>query len=560
MPLSGSSRNLVTRARNLERIRQISEVAVRHGFGYFFERHNLWQTLRLRRRRPEPPSAQRGKHLRQMLEELGPTFIKFGQLLSTRPDIVPPDVLDELVKLQDKVPGFPYEVARSVIEEDLGLTLERLFVSFDPLPLGSASIGQVHRAVLPGGEAVVVKVQRPGAANQIARDIDLLYQIAELIRDHLGGRVFVDPIQVVDEFSRSIRRELDYVMEGRNAERFALNFRDDDQVRIPRVYWRYSTGRVLTMEYLYGTTLNELDFPAMALDQRRHLAETLTACWFKQMLEDGFFHADPHPANIVYQPSGTIGLLDFGIVGSLTDDDLEQGTGLFTAVLGRDVKAVKRRLRKLGVVWDASKDAQVDRTLEDVFNRYFGVSLGQMDPGQVLHDLLDLVYNLHIQLPTRFLLLDKSLLTIEGVVSQVFPDFNVWETARPYARRVIRRRFSPQTIADQLHASASDYRGMLEDYPQQIHQIFEKMRRGEFEIRFVHVGLESFGHKLDILTNRIVVTLVTVSMGVTSALIAVFVQNGPTVFGLSVWGIPGLLATLFFGIWLMWAILRSGRL
>lgn len=407
---------------------------------------------------------------------------------------------------------------------------------------------------------MVVKVQRPGAPNQIARDVDLLYQIAELIRDHLGGRVFVDPIQVVDEFSRSIRRELDYVMEGRNAERFALNFRGDDQVHIPRVHWRYCTSRVLTMSYLAGTTLNEIDFPAMPLEQRRRLAESLTHCWFKQILEDGFFHGDPHPANIVYQPSGAIGLLDFGIVGSLSEEDLEQGTGLFTEVLGRDVTGVKRRLRKLGVVWDTSKDAQVDRALEEVFARYFGMSLGQMDPGQVLHDLLDLVYNLHIQLPTRFLLLDKSLLIIEGVVSQVFPDFNVWETARPYARRLIRHRFSPQTISTRFLASADEYRGIFEEYPQQVHQILDKMRRGEFEIRFVHTGLESFGHKLDILTNRVAVTLIAVSMGVTSAIIAVFVQSGPTVFGLSVWGIPGLLATFFFGVWLMWAIFRSGRL
>ena len=282
--------------------------------------------------------------------------------------------------------------------------------------------------------------------------------------------MFVDPIQVVDEFSRSIRRELDYVMEGRNAERFALNFRGDDQVHIPKVHWRYCTGRVLTMEYLDGTTLNELDFSTMALDERRGLAEALTHCWFKQMLEDGFFHADPHPANIVYQTSGAIGLLDFGIVGSLTDDDLEQGTGLFTEVLDRDVTGVKRRLRKLGVVWDPSKDTQVDRALEEIFGRYFGMSLGQIDPGQVLHDLLDLVYNLHIQLPTRFLLLDKSLLTIEGVVSQVFPDFNVFETARPYARRLLRRRFSPQTISARFLASADEYRGMFEEYPQQIHR------------------------------------------------------------------------------------------
>lgn len=552
--------SLVSRARNLERIRQISEIAVRHGFGYFFERHNLWQILHLKRRPAEQLPAQRARHIREMLEELGPTFVKFGQLLSTRPDIVPPDVIEELVKLQDQVAGFPYDIVRRVVEEDLGLTLERLFVGFDTVPIGAASIGQVHRAVLPGGHHVIVKVQRPTAAHQIDRDIDLLYQIAELMRDHLGSRLFVDPMKVVEEFAQSIRRELDYTLEGRNIERFADHFRESAEVIIPRVYWRYSTRRVLTLEYIEGETLNELEVEALSLAERRTLADTLARCWFKQIFEDGFFHGDPHPANILYVGPRRIGLLDFGIVGLLTADDLEQGTRLFLAVLDQDIATVKRRLRRLGVEWEAARDAQVGRALEEAFSRYYGISLADLDPAAFLREILDLIYSLHLEFPTRFLILDKALLTLEGVVSAVYPEFNVFDSARPYARRLVGRRYLPQSVAERVTRSLAAYRDVFQDYPFQVHRLLEEAKDGEFAVRFVHTGLEDFAHKLDVLTNRVAVTLIAVSMGVSSAFIAIFVDAGPQLFGLSVWGIPGLFAAAFFGVWLMWAIFRSGRL
>jgi len=551
---------LLTRARNLERIRQISEVAVRHGFGYFFERHNLWQALRLRRRDAEPAPRQRARHIREMFEELGPTFVKFGQLLSTRPDVVPPDMIEELVKLQDQVAGFAFETAREVIEEDLGLTLERLFVGFDPVPIAAASIGQVHRAVLPGGRPVVVKVQRPDAAAQIHRDIDLLYQVAELMHDRFQGRIFVDPVQVVDEFSHSIRRELDYLLEGRNAERFRADFADDDAVTIPKVYWRYSTRRVLTLEHLEGISLNEIRPETLDLVERRQLVDTLADCWFKQILVHGFFHGDPHPANILYRGSGRIALLDFGITGLLTPDDLEQGTRLFLGVLDQDFRAIKRTLRHLGVEWGADKDRQLSQTLEDAFARYYGTRLGEVDPAAFLHEVFDIVYTLHLELPTRFLMLDKALLTIEGVVTQIYPDFNVFDAARPYARSLVQRRFAPRRLADRVQQSVAGYRDLLEDYPVQLHAIFDKVRRGEIEIQFRHRGLEDLTHRLDVITNRAVVALVAVSMGVSSAFIAVLIQEGPQVFGLSLWGLPGLVAAFFFGIWLMYGIFRSGRL
>ncbi|MBU2602136.1 MAG: phosphotransferase [Actinobacteria bacterium] len=553
-------KGLVGRARNLDRLRQISEVAVRHGFGYLFERHNLWTVLALRKREVPPAPPQLGRHVREFLEELGPTFVKFGQLLSTRPDLIPHEVLEQLVRLQDQVPPFPFDTVRAVVEEELGLTLERAFVSFDRVPIAAASIGQVHRAELPGGAQVVVKVQRPDAARQIRRDIELLEQTALLMKEHMGERLFADPVAVVQEFARSISAELDYTLEARNADRFASHFSGSQSVSIPRVYWTHSRRRVLALEYTHGTTLNLLDLEEMGYAERSVLAETIADAWFKQILEDGFFHADPHPANIMYLEHGRIALLDFGMAGALSREDLEQGTLLFLDVMGRDLEGVKRRLARLGVRWPREKDHEVTAALELGFARYFGLKLADLDAGALIHEVFDLIYHLHLNLPSRFLLLEKSLLTLEGVATTVYPDLNVFQMARPYARRLLVRRYRPDVALAGAGRSFEAYARVLRDYPFQLHDLLEEMRDGELEIKFVHMGLDDFGHKLDVLTNRVVIGLITATLGLASSMVAVFVTDGPHVLGLSVWGIPGFFGSFVFGVWLMWAIVRSGRM
>ncbi len=550
----------ISRVRNLDRVRQISEVAIRHGFGFLFERYNLWHVLRRKRVVMPPAPAHIGRHLREMLEELGPTFVKFGQLLSTRPDLLPPEIIAELVHLQDDVPPFPYALARAVVEEDLGLTLERLFESFEREPIAAASIGQVHRAVLPGGRRVVVKVQRPDAVRQVESDIELLRQLAGSLRDHLGDRLFIDPVNLVKEFAQAISQELDYGVEARNAERFARNFAGSREVVIPRAFDHYCSRRVLTLEYLEGHTLNSLDLEGLSLSQRRSLAETIAGAWFKQILEDGFFHGDPHPANILYMAPDRIGLLDFGTSGSLSDEDLEEGVSLFLDILDQDVPGVKRRLRGLGVRWSHEKDEETTEALEQVFSRYYDATFADLDPGALIEQVLGIIYKLHLELPTRFLVLDKSLLTVQAVVSQIYPDFNVFEAARPYARKLLRDRFLPQKIAGKAGRSVAKYQRVMREYPFQIHDILEELRDGQMEIGFNPIGLDDFSHKLDILTNRIVVAVVATALLLSSALLAAFISVGPRFFGVSLWGAPGFLIATSFGLWLLWAIFRSGRL
>jgi ubiquinone biosynthesis protein len=555
---SGRHPGMLTRIRNFERMREISEIAVKHGFGYFFERHPLLALRPRWRRRGHAITPHRGRHIREMFDELGPTFVKFGQLLSTRPDIIPPDILQELVKLQDQVSPFPFELVKQVVEEDLGLRLDRAFEEFDPDPIAAASIGQVHAAVLPGGQAVVVKVQRPTAARQIRKDVELLMQFAELME----GRVNIgfSPTAVVEEFSRGITRELDYVLEGRNAGRFRLNFAETDAVRIPKVFWRYSSTRMLTLERLEGSTLNALHFSQMSLQDRRALAESVAECWFKQILQDGFFHADPHPANIVYMGSGVIGLVDFGTAAVLRSDDLTEGTRLFLHVMDSDILGIKRSLRRLGVKWSPSADELVTETIEDAFARYFGSTLGSIDATSVMHHVIEIVYALHLQLPSRFLLLDKAMLELQGLETQIYPDLNIFELGRKYTGDVQRRRYEPQVVASRAVRTSAQYLEVVRDFPHQVHGLMEQLKSGELEVRYVHKGLEVLTHRLDVITNRLVVALVSIALGVTSTAIAILIQGGPHVGGLSVWGLPGFVGSLFFGAWLIYGIVRSGRL
>src|SRR4051812_4931786 len=326
---------------------------VRHGFGYFLEAHKLTDLLPGRSSEArlaavyEDGSSARGQHLRELLDELGPTFVKFGQLLSTRPDIVPPDIIAELRGLQDDVRPFPLEQAERVIEEDLGNSIERLFLEFEREPVAAASIGQVHRAVLPNGKRVAVKVQRPGAPRQIEADLNLLYQAAKLVKERVRALDFIDARSVIDEFARSIRQELDYRLEGRNAQTIHRNFAGNSKVHVPKVYWSYTRARVLTLEWLDGTQLADVDLLPLTLDERREIAYRVTETWMEMIFRHGFFHGDPHPANILVLSPERIGLVDFGLTGKLTDDDHSKLTRLFIDAAAENIQALPRRVAGL---------------------------------------------------------------------------------------------------------------------------------------------------------------------------------------------------------------------
>jgi ubiquinone biosynthesis protein len=549
--------------RTLSRLSEIAQVMVRHGFGYFFEAHKLTDLIPGRRLADVDamtPSA-RGQHLREVLEELGPTFVKFGQLLSTRPDIVPPDLIAELRPLQDDVRPFPFEQAERVIEEELGNSLERLFLDFDPMPVAAASIGQVHRATLPNGRRVAVKVQRPDAVRQIEADLVLLYQAAKLVRERVRALDFVDARALVDEFARQIRQELDYRLEGRNAQTFHRNFAGDPDAQGRKGYGKDTRARMLTLEWLDGTQLADVDTLGLTLEERRELAYLAAETWMTMIFRHGFFHADPHPANIlVLEEVGSIGLVDFGSAGKLSDDDMTKLTRLFIDAAAENVDMLPKRLSDLGVRYPREREEEFLAELREIYYHYYGASLAEIDPIQVIREAFQLIYSMNLHLPTRYLLLDRAIATLGSVGVELYPDFNVFEVARPYARGLMIDRFTPERIAKRARRDAFQYAHILREAPHQIHEILEELRDGQIEVGFVHKGLEDFLEQLQRVFNRLVIALVVTGGLIGSSLIGIFAKAGPHFLGVNVISIIGFALSAVLGVWLLYGVVRSGRL
>lgn len=546
------------RRRTLSRLRQIAQVATKHGFGYVFTRHGADEA-------GDPagdtPSARatRGQRLREMLEELGPTFVKFGQLLSTRPDVVPPDIISELRKLQDEARPEPFEAIRGVVEEELGLTLEQAFESFDEEPIGSASVGQVHVARLPGGLEVVVKVQRPGASDTLNADIDLLYRLARMSKDRVKRLSFIDLEGLVDEFAKTVRQELDYRNEARNDEAVRRNFAGNAHVRVPRVHWRQTTGRVLTQDRLNGPTLAHVDLSEMTADERRTLAARIAETWMQMIFADGMFHADPHPANIIVLGPDEIGLIDFGMVGLLSQADRESAIRLFTDIMQQKVDRLPRDLRALGIRYPKELEDEFSHRLQDMMGQYMGVSMDELDVRQVLHDLFGVIYELEITLPSRWILLDKALATLAGVALEISPQFNVFETAGPYARSLMTDRFKPRRIAERVQGDLGRYAGALLDYPFQVQELLEEFKDGEVHIAIDLEELTDASDKALAAANRVAIALVSAAVIVGSAMVGTFVQEGPQLFGLALIGVPGFVAGLVLFGWLVLGMVRTGN-
>ncbi len=533
--------------RRISRLSEIGRVATRHGFGYMIDR---------RRSNDDTHLADRGRRLREMLDELGPTFVKFGQLLSTRPDVMPPDVVAELRSLQDDVTPITFSEIRRVVEEEIGLTIEQAFVTFDETPLAAASIGQVHRATLPTGDDVVVKVQRPEAPRQVESDLQLMRSAAKVVRERVRALDFIDAEALVDEFARAIRQELDYNHEARNAETFRRNFGGSVEVAVPKVIWRYSTARVLTLEYLEGIQFADIELDKRSPEERRELAYRMTDAWMTMIFRHGFFHGDPHPANILLLDDGRIGLVDFGLAGRLTDEDMTRLTRLFIDAATENVDAIPRRLAELGLRYPKEREDELKEAIEELFYRYYGSSVSDIDPIEVIREGLELIYSMNLRLPSRFVTLDKAIATLGAVGVELYPEFNVFEVAKPYARRLIAERFSPRRISLRAQAEVRELAGVARELPYQMRDVMEQTRQGNLEIQIRNPGFDDLTYHIDHAVNRIAVALVVLGGLVGSSIVGALSNGGP-VGGLA---FIGFVVSGAFAVWLVWGIVRSGRL
>jgi ubiquinone biosynthesis protein len=482
-------------------------------------------------------------------------------VLSTRSDILPEGVLLELQKLQDTAKPMSSGVAQEIIERELGAPVDEVFASFDPVPLGSASIGQVHRAVLLTGESVAVKVQRPEAPARVGGDLELMRDFAALLDRRFGRRLFVDVRGLVAEFEVVVRRELDYTAEAENARRFAANFAGTEVV-IPGVYLDLTTPRVLTEEYIEGTRFRDIRPLSLTPSERRRVATMGADAIFKMAFEDGFFHGDPHPSNLLLTPSSDLALLDFGMVGFMSQGDIEALSKLFIAVIQRDASAALWALERLGVRYATDIRGDLVRDLREFLNKYSGLSVGEVTLGQALSELIALARRYRLRMPPVFPLLTKALVTAEGLARSIDPTINVYEVARPYAQRLLGERYKPGAVLGAVEEHALEYARYAEDYPEQIRQLLTELADGELEVQLVHGGLDELIGSVDVLANRLVFAVVTAALLVGSSMLGVFNVGGPNVpyLGASLISFLGFTMAVILTIILMVTIFRSGRL
>jgi ubiquinone biosynthesis protein len=546
------------RRENLVRFSQIGRVLFRQGFGFVFD---VRRGRRERRGYQELLAPNFGIRLRLILDELGPTFVKFGQLLSTRSDIIPEGILSELQKLQDTVAPIPLEVAQAVIERELGVPVGKLFAGFDPVPLGSASIGQVHEARLHSGEMVAVKVQRPEAPGRVEADLALMRDFAALLDARFGDRIFIDVKELVAEFEGVIRRELDYEAEAVNARRFAVNF-EGTPVKIPAIYDDLSTKRVLTMEFIEGTRFHDIRPLLLAPSERRRVAAMGAEAIFKMAFEDGFFHGDPHPGNLILTPRGELALLDFGMVGFMSRGDIEALSRLFIAVIARDAAAALRGLEALGVRYASEVRGELVQELREFLFKYSGLSVGEVTLGQALSELISLVRRYRLSMPPVFPLLTKALVTAEALSRTIDPTINVYEIARPYANRLLRERYEPGALLERTEERTLEYARYLEDYPEQIRQLLSELADGELEVKLNNRGLDELIGEVDVLANRLVFAVVIGALLIGSSFLGAFATGGPQVpyLGVPLVAFIGFSLALVMATILLVVIFRSRRL
>ncbi|MBI4377518.1 MAG: 2-polyprenylphenol 6-hydroxylase [Nitrospinae bacterium] len=551
---------------NIQRLRNIANVLIKHGFGRLVDQLNLQRYISLGKRlitfkkyETEREVYTVPERLRLAFEELGPTFIKLGQVLSSRPDLVPYDFANEFKKLQDAVPPFPASVAKKHIEEELHIPIHEIFSSFDEIPSAAASIAQVHNATLITGEKVIVKVQRPGLRQMLDSDISILFYLANLVERYLPHGKFYNPTGIVEEFSKTIKRELNFNMEGSNAARFKRNFEGDDTVYIPDVYWKYTTKDVLTMERIEGIPIYEIKRLEEAGYDKRLIAKNGINAFLRQILEFGFFHADPHPGNFIIMENNKIGIVDFGMIGRIDEDSMESIANTFLSFVELDCNVLVREYIRLGLLSEDIDVKAFKSDLRDLIEPYHGKALRHIQAGKVFNDILQLAINYKARVPNDLILLGKALLTIEGLAMELDPDITVIEEAKPFAKNLIRKRLSPAYQVTKVYKTICDLSDVLKEIPGQFSHVLRKVMKDKLKIEFVHSGLDRLIRDMDKSSNRLSFAIIISAIVIGSSVVMLSGKE-PLLFGFPMIGVIGYIVALVLGLWLAISILRSGRL
>jgi ubiquinone biosynthesis protein len=544
---------------HLPRYREVANVLIKHGFGFVFDRFTL---IKLNHRQIKTKqqvnlrSPYVARHLREAFEELGPAFVKLGQLLSVRPDLLTEPYVAEFEKLQDAVPPFPYEQVVELCREE-GLIIDDLFASFEPEPIAAASMGQVHEAYLKTGEHVVVKIQRPNIEEQVKTDLEIMMELAKLLEKRTRWGRLYKVSEIVAELSKAIINELDFHKEARNADNFFRLYREDPTVRIPRIHWQYSTKRVLVMEYVGGIKISDLEELKKANYDPKLIASRLIDALFRQVYENRLFHADPHPGNIAVAEGEVIVFYDFGQVGVVEYQAREKYVELLIGMMRYDTDGVTKAILDIGITEKPINRDDLRSDVNQLQQKYYGMPLSQINVVEASTELINLSVKYKMRLPAELSLLSKMLMTVESIVTQLDPKISLVDLAEPYGRKVLARKMSPDQIIKELTNVFWDYAELASSYPRHLDKIMAMLANGELKIRMEHANLRRLASRIDILSNRLSLAIILASIIIGSSLV---VENSSSnILGRIPLVELGFITALILGLFLVYSIIRSGR-
>lgn len=552
--------------RHIKRYRQIFTVLLKYGFDDIVDRLKLDKLIRFGRKLSrKAKAAEKYEHMttaqraRMALADLGPTFIKLGQVLSTRPDLIPLEFVKELQKLQDDVPAFPSDEAVKIVSAQFNKPIDEIFLSFSEEPIAAASIAQVHKAILKNGQPVAVKIQRPKINHTIETDISILYDLAGLVEKYFPESELYNPKAIVDEFAKTIRSELDFIREGRNIDRFWNYFKNDNTIYLPKVYWELTTTSVLIMEFIDGEKVSEIDFTQRKDLDRKIIARNGAMVTLKMIFELGLFHADPHPGNIFVIKNNVIAPLDFGMVGRLDDQTKNYLRNLLLAIVEKNINKIIKIFIEAEVI-DESKDTRLLRIdLNDFIDTYYGIPLNQLEIEKLFGNLIEVLRRHRITVLTDIVLMSKALATIESVGRGLDPNFNLMTLVEPYAKKLMIQPVLPKKQLSEMRQLAQETEELIKILPSELRYILRKVKKGKMNLIFEHRGLDRLILELDRSSNRLAFSLIIAALIIGSSLIIVS-GKGPFIFGLSIFGIIGYLIAAMLGLGLVIAIMRSGKL
>jgi len=549
---------MIKEVRDINRFREILTVLFEEGFDFFIGKiklkHKVPLTKRLKARVEAKKSFPIEKRLRLTLERLGPTFIKFGQVLSVRPDLIPKNYVKELEKLQDRVPSFPYSIVKEQIKKELGKDIDEIFLNFEKKPIASASISQVHKATLKDGKNVAVKIQRPNVQEIMETDVEIMFYVAKQLEKHMPKLRKFEPVKIIEEFSKWTIKELDFKREAINAKRFARNFSRDKQVKIPKIYDEFTTNKILVMEFIDGIELHNIKQIKNKKINLKPLIETGFKAILTQVFIHGFFHADPHPGNIIITNDKKIAFVDFGIVGHFDENLKAKSIDLFYGIIGGDTKQIVDTLIDLSGNEIENRN-ELEYEISDVLQPLQSSDISKVKISRILEEILDIALNYGLKIPMPFVLFGKTVITLEGVALEYDPKFNLIASSKPFIEKLIARRYNPVYIFNSFMKNMIKFKRFAEELPDQTSKALKKIEKGTIKVDIEDTDIKALSMEIDRSGNRIAYSMLIASLLIVAALTINF--GDPIIFSMPLISLLSFLLALVLSLILFFSILRE---